>query len=183
MKFTIGIQARSKSTRLPGKCLMPINGKPLWRHVYDEVKDIADTFMLVPFEHEDTDMWIATRDVPHMCGPMNSPLDRYLQLLEHEKPDRIIRLTADCTLVSRFIIMDMIRIVEREQYHYLQCDLDGMDVQIMSGKILTDPKYQDNEHVVNTMGTVYDMHLSINTQEQFDRISRMMDRRKNRIIN
>jgi spore coat polysaccharide biosynthesis protein SpsF (cytidylyltransferase family) len=188
MKFTIGIQARSKSTRLPGKCLMKINGVEMWRIVYNEVKDICDTFMLIPHIHEDLEMKIATQDVPVMLGSMDSPLDRYLQLYEHENPDMIIRITADCPLINKIIIMDMIRIVEEEKYEYLQCELDGMDVQIFSGKILIDPVFQSKEHVINVAEVknqipsiyhAYEMHLSVDTKDQFSRISKMMDRRKN----
>lgn len=178
--FVIGIQARSKSVRLPGKCLMHLYDKPVWRWCYNEAQatEIITT-MLIP--QGDFDMLVSCSDYSYLTG--NSPLHRFCSLSSFYFQKRfIIRLTADCPLINRWIILDMAHQFEKNKCTFMYNELDGMDVQIADRSLFDHPDYLDEEHVFNMekikehgLYTKYEMHLSIDTKEQFEYIKQMME--------
>jgi spore coat polysaccharide biosynthesis protein SpsF (cytidylyltransferase family) len=185
MKIVIGIQARSKSTRLPGKSLMKLYGIPIWHHVYlTALSTGLESYMLIPYGSEDIAMMQSIRawDAQYIRGPMNSPLERFRTLQKRTGADYVIRLTADCPFVNMFIIMDMVSQVEKSGIPYLQNELDGMDVQIIHESILMRSIYTSAEHVVDIKAMkkrgiyqAYEMHLSIDTAEQYEHVKSLME--------
>lgn len=178
MKFVIGIQARSGSSRLPGKCLMDLHGFPLWYWSYHTCKKTKiDTYMLL--ESTDSKMITSCRSRikdSEICYN-DSPLDRYKTLQEVTNCDYVIRVTADCPLVNQFIILDMKNIVEKKGLKFIYNEIDGMDVQIFHKSILKRPLLLSDEHVINMSAIKtadlydkYEMSLSVDTQEDFDNI-------------
>ena len=180
--FVIGIQARSGSTRLPNKALLDLHGKPVWKWVWDAVHDLYPTYMLIPWGNEDIAMYHSVDDqyddVQWICESEKEPLERY-KLLMRYIPEAVylIRLTADCPLVNRYIIQDMASVIRANNWLYLQEEADGMDVQIIHRKLFEDERFQDPEHVLNIQEIkdngfyhCYEMHLSIDTSEQYKHI-------------
>lgn len=189
-KFVIGIQARINSTRFPRKCFAKWNGDDMWYHVYKTaVSTGIESVMLVP--GTDSELINDMRDRPvcvkYLTGPENSPLERY-RILQMNYPGRfIIRITADCPLLTREIILDMANkmyygasgkatLIAGIDSDFLYNELDGMDVQICFPWILTDKeeKYVDHEHVFNMdalknagLYSKWEMHMSIDTPEQY----------------
>jgi len=184
--FVIGIQVRSNSTRLPGKCLMDLCGIPLWYLVFLRSKDSGIETVMLP---EPADQPIIDslheRFVPFLECVRKDPLSRYFSLYIHAKLNKIkniIRITADCPLVQPWIIVDMAYQFERDKISFMYNELDGMDVQIADLSIFDYPGYLDEEHVFNMdkikehgLYTKWEMHLSVDTKEQFDHIKFLME--------
>ena len=100
MSTGIVIQARMGSSRLPGKVLRPIAGKPLLAHVVGRLELLAHaaTAVLATTTQNRDDAvadWCAAAGVPCFRGSEEDVLDRYLRCAERFGFTRVVRLTAD----------------------------------------------------------------------------------------
>ena len=99
------IQARMGSTRLPGKVLKEVEGKPLLQHMIERVtkSKLVDEFV-VATSLKETDMKIENLchrlNVRCFRGSEDDVLDRFYQCVKSIEPvpEYIVRLTADCPL-------------------------------------------------------------------------------------
>jgi spore coat polysaccharide biosynthesis protein SpsF len=99
------VQARMGSTRLPGKILAPLAGKPLLWHVIRRL-ELAGTWIAGPWEvlvatteeaaDDLTCQWCECHNVPVLRGESEDVLARYLMASEDlPDDDTILRATAD----------------------------------------------------------------------------------------
>lgn len=100
MSLGIIIQARMKSTRLPGKILMPIAGRPLLDHILgrlEQSRHRAAVVVATSTEPEDdaVERFSGERDVTCFRGDEHDVLDRYYRCARHHGFDQIVRLTGD----------------------------------------------------------------------------------------
>lgn len=68
MSFVVIIPARYASTRLPGKPLLDINGKPMIVHVLERARESGTERIIVATDHEDV-----ARAVEAVGGSMHDP--------------------------------------------------------------------------------------------------------------
>lgn len=101
------VQARMGSTRLPGKVLEPIGGRPMIAHVVERVLKIPGidrTIVAIPDLREDDILAVTATalGVPVVRGPADDVLARYALALDAAGPgtDAVVRITADCPLLS-----------------------------------------------------------------------------------
>jgi spore coat polysaccharide biosynthesis protein SpsF len=155
-KILIAIQARSTSTRLPGKVLMPIDGRPMLDHMCDAAKRSADylnrfTFktgiavhccLVVPTGDEIVGRF--KHKILCVEGSETDVLARYMAAVEQTKPDYIVRITSDCPLIPPYIISKHIKLAVVNGYDYIsnvdprfRTALDGADCEVISTKLLT----------------------------------------------
>ncbi len=144
--ITAIIQARVSSTRLPGKVLADIVGKPLLSHVIERVKAsrILEEIVVATTakEVDKAILKIATESGVHsFAGDEDDVLDRYYQAARKFDVDIIVRITADCPLLDPNVVDKVVR-------HYLEggCDYvsttlkrtypDGLDVEVFSSQAL-----------------------------------------------
>lgn len=154
------LQARVSSSRLPGKVLMPIVGRPMLRHELDRVRR-AQTLdaLVVATSAEPSDDPIAQlcTDAGVDCfrGSLDDVLDRFYQAALAHRARVIVRLTGDCPLVDPVLID---RVVEffRDGGFDLAATADtfpdGLDVEAMRYDVLEQAwtaatKASDREHV------------------------------------
>ncbi|MCL4549645.1 MAG: glycosyltransferase family protein [Bacteroidetes bacterium] len=112
-KITAIVQARTGSTRLPGKILKNISGKPMLRHVVERLSFSKMTDQII----------IATTDLPEdniveeFCiknnyafhrGSMDDVLSRYYDTAAKFNADIIVRITSDCPLIDPELIDSML---------------------------------------------------------------------------
>jgi len=107
------IQARMGSTRLPGKVLMPILGKPLLGHVVNRVarsKFINKVVVATSTNPEDQKIVKFCKDKGFEIfeGSESDVLDRYYQAAKLYGADFVIRITADCPLTDPFLLDKLI---------------------------------------------------------------------------
>ena len=94
------IQARMGSTRLPGKVLKPIAGKPLLWHIVHRLKacrlleDIAVATTMNPADEAIVE-WCNAEGVTVVRGPEDDVLARYARAAEKLDADIIVRVSSD----------------------------------------------------------------------------------------
>lgn len=124
MTCTCIIQARMASTRFPGKVLALLAGKPVLTHVVQRAKQIVgidEVVVAVPDEPRSIEIQnlCDTLDVETYAGPENDVLCRYWQVaIALGRPQNIMRLTADCPLLSPLISSEVLtlHIVSKADY-------------------------------------------------------------------
>lgn len=103
------VQARMSSTRLPGKVLKPILGRPMLLHQLDRARraTVLDRLVVATSTDDSDD------DVVRMCGAsgydcergsLRDVLDRFWQVASRDGAEHIVRLTGDCPLTDPEII-------------------------------------------------------------------------------
>lgn len=167
MKTVLIIQARMQSSRLPGKVLLPLAGKPMleWVITRAEHARVIDACMVAttvdvaddPIEH-----WCSEQNVPVYRGSQFDVLDRYYHAALQAEADVIIRVTADCPLIDPALIDRLFAFYVKEQADFAANRLPppwhrtypiGLDAEIVSMDMLTkawknaEEKYE-REHVM-----------------------------------
>lgn len=109
MTVSVFIQARMSSSRLPGKVLAEICGKPMFLHVVERAlrARLVDTVhVLTSLDPSDEPLVEALEafEVPYLRGSLDDVLDRFEQAARRIEPEYIVRLTADCPLIDPAVI-------------------------------------------------------------------------------
>ena len=162
MKTVAIVEARMASTRLPGKNMLPILGKPMLELLIERLKQakLLDQ-IVVATTHNPSDDVIEklTHRIRVGCfrGSEDDVLDRVLRAAHANKADVIVEITGDCPLIDPTLIDQVIRTYQMKNVDYVSNSLNGtypngMDVQVFSTKVLEkvarltqDPI--DHEHV------------------------------------
>ncbi|MEM3172006.1 MAG: glycosyltransferase family protein, partial [Candidatus Nitrosotenuis sp.] len=104
-------QARMGSTRLPGKVMMPIKGKPLLYYVINQIKHskTIPNHIIATTKLQQDDVianYAKTQNVLVFRGNQEDVLDRYYQCAKQYGIDTIVRISADSPLID-FEIIDL----------------------------------------------------------------------------
>ncbi|MEJ5361186.1 MAG: glycosyltransferase family protein [Spirochaetota bacterium] len=100
ISITAIIQARMQSTRLKGKSVLPLAGKPLLYHVIQRAKAIQQVTQVVVAIPNDDDNNLLS-DIAQHCnvnvfrGPLHNVLERYFLAYKQYGGNYIVRITAD----------------------------------------------------------------------------------------
>lgn len=99
------IQARTGSTRLPGKVLYPLDGQPALKHVVTRTATAESiTNVVVATSTEPQDDVIAqhtpTFGADVIRGSEENVLGRFERAIEEYDPDIVLRITGDCPLID-----------------------------------------------------------------------------------
>ena len=122
-KRVVGIiQARMGSTRLPGKCLAPIAGKPLLQRVVERCQaseTIDDVWVATTIEATDGMIVKLCNEmgVPVFKGSVEDVLDRYYRASLEAEAEVVVRITADDPLKDP-------RVIDQILYRLLDGNLD-----------------------------------------------------------
>lgn len=160
------IQARMASTRLPGKVLMDINGKPMLLRVIERIKHSKlnqKIIIATSINKEDDEIYDFARSehIDVFRGSQSDVLHRYYEAAENFNVDVIVRVTADCPLIDPYV-MDLViqGFLDNNKTIVTNAGIDldkrtyprGLDVEVFSFDALllankkADQKYQ-REHV------------------------------------
>lgn len=139
MRYAAMIQARCGSSRLPGKILMDLCGKPVLQRVIERVqrsKYIDEVFVVTSIGRENLPVLRLCADlgIRVFAGAEDDVLDRYYQLAKLVKPDYVARITADCPCFD-WGLLDQAVSTMPEDADYLS-DLDetlpdGLDLEVI----------------------------------------------------
>jgi spore coat polysaccharide biosynthesis protein SpsF len=164
------IQARTGSTRLPGKILLKILGKEIILHLIDRViaAGTVDHVIIATTLNPQDDIIIDLikdyhKNVSLFRGSEEDVLDRYYQAAsaaEEKYNDdlNIIRITSDCPLIDPKVIDLHIAEFKSKQVDYLSSRINkrtwphGMELEVFSYAVLRDAwknatTLNDREHV------------------------------------
>jgi spore coat polysaccharide biosynthesis protein SpsF (cytidylyltransferase family) len=158
------IQARLGSTRLPGKALLEVAGRPMLAHVIARARAIAHVDRLVIAttvapEDEALAALALRLGAPCVRGSVDDVLDRFHQAWREHPADAIVRVTGDCPLldplVSGLVLRDYLD--HREAADYVSnveppTYPDGLDTEVVSAGALERAwrearRRSDREHV------------------------------------
>jgi len=103
------IQARMGSSRLPGKVLLDIAGKPMLRRVVERTmlaKTVDQVVVATTTEPSDDPVTEMCQALGYPCyrGNLYDVLDRYYQAARQYQARNIVRITADCPLIDPEVI-------------------------------------------------------------------------------
>lgn len=134
------LQARVSSTRLPGKVLKPILGRPmLFRQIERVLRARRIDALVVASSRDKSDDPIEAlckvSDLACYRGNLDDVLDRFYQAANPYKPDHIVRLTGDCPLADPDLIDETIAFHLAGEFDYTSNALeptypDGLDIEV-----------------------------------------------------
>ena len=133
-------QARTGSTRLPGKVLKEVNGKSLLQIHLDRIsKSVRIDEIVVATTTNDKDAIIYNNaiewDYKSYRGSEENVLDRFYHAVKDENADWIVRVTSDCPLLDPQLLDEVIEFAQNHNYDYVSNGLiehfpDGQDVEV-----------------------------------------------------
>ena len=141
-KITVMIQARTGSSRLPGKVLSEIENEPMIWHVINRVKKIKSVqqiALITTKEKSDQALLNIADDegIIGFVGDTKDVLNRHYQCALKIYADPIIRITGDCPVIDPFLVEEMLLFYLKNNYDYVSnihpaTYPDGLDTEIFS---------------------------------------------------
>lgn len=162
MKTVAIIQARMGSSRLPGKVMADIAGKPMLEHVVTRVRQagtIDRVVVATSVGHGDDaiERFCNQAGIDYFRGSEDDVLDRFYQAARVYAADAIVRVTADCPLIDPAVIDCVVGVFQTGEYDYVSNALrytypDGLDTEVFSWQTLQQAwheadKASEREHV------------------------------------
>ncbi len=156
------MQARTGSTRLPGKVLLPLLGEPILKRVMRRTARATRLTTVVVattiesgddaiVELAEREGWAVTR------GSVDDLLDRYVVAARAHDADVVVRITSDCPLIDPRVIDLAVDAFLEGEVDYASTSLEprtfprGLDVEVVSRKALerawredTDPAWREH---------------------------------------
>jgi spore coat polysaccharide biosynthesis protein SpsF (cytidylyltransferase family) len=128
------VQARMTSTRLPGKVLKEIAGKPVLWHIINRLRKtkLIDEIVVattVNFADRQILELVHGMGIKAYAGSEADVLDRYYQTAKTLNADVIVRITSDCPLLDSEVVDKVISSFLRSALDYVSntCVLDNND--------------------------------------------------------
>ncbi|MHB8958912.1 MAG: cytidylyltransferase domain-containing protein [Candidatus Limnocylindrales bacterium] len=156
------VQARLGSTRLPGKVLLPVLGRPLLDFQLERLARIAHphvTVIATTVNPRDDELarFARDREILFVRGPEHDVLARYVMAADKLGAEVVVRVTSDCPLIDptvadaiidRFMMGDVDYVSNTIQRTYPR----GLDVEVVNANALRiaareASKGWDREHV------------------------------------
>lgn len=162
IKTVLITQARTNSTRLPGKILMEVANESLLKiHLnrLSKAKNVDKIIVATTVNEEDSIIEKLSMDWGYdvFRGSENDVLDRFYQAIKKIKPVWVVRVTSDCPLIDPKLIDDVIFCAQQNHVDYCSNAFkenfpDGQDIEVFRFNSLeyawkNANKKSDREHV------------------------------------
>jgi len=210
VKVLVGIQARSKSTRLPGKIFKEIFGRPMLERVWAACikANVGDVRVLIPQNDKELEEWLFKRTIPYLAPevPEDDLIQRYLKASEGY--EGIVRVTSDCPLMEPSMIEHAVKLLEKNDYvcnTIMRTYPDGLDIQACKRAFLEwidrtqtshreHPFYPfDTNEMIRAgtgwkVGTVIDpsnqacLKISVDTEEDLKFVEKLCEARESKLV-
>jgi len=162
MKIVATIEARMTSSRLPGKVLMEVLGKPMLHHLISRLRAVPslDAIVLATTTNATDNVLVSfaeSEGIACFRGSEDNVMERVIGAADSVNADVVVEITGDCPIIDHEIIDQAIRMFLAHEADYVSnVDIrsypDGMDVQVVrldtlkrSASMTTDSL--DHEHV------------------------------------
>ena len=147
MRINAVIQARTGSTRLPGKVLEDLGGRPVleWVVRAAQAANQIDTVIVATSTQAGDDSVAAlagSLGVPVVRGSEDDVLSRFVAALDAHPADAVVRLTADCPLLDPTLIDAVAGAWAAAPTHdyvstvLVRCLPRGLDVELITARAL-----------------------------------------------
>lgn len=164
MRKVIIVQARMTSTRLPGKILKKVLGKPLLAYQAERLLRVrlADQVVIATTKNDEDEAIVdfcEEQSLSFFRGSEEDVLSRYYGAAISYGADVVVRVTSDCPLIDPAVIDDVIGFYLKnfEKYDYVSNTFKrtfprGMDTEVFSFRALKTAYLEaetipDREHV------------------------------------
>ncbi|MBK8981186.1 MAG: glycosyltransferase family protein [Ignavibacteria bacterium] len=147
-KTVVVIQARTGSTRLPGKIFLPLGGKPMLVRMYERVaasKSAQEIVIATTTESQDDEVVKLCNEngIKYFRGHPTDLLDRHYKAGVESGAEAIVKIPSDCPLICPDVIDKVLNFYFSYQndFDYVSnlhpaTHPDGNDVEIMPMKII-----------------------------------------------
>lgn len=148
MKILVVIQARTGSSRLPGKVMMPLAGKPLLQRMAERVAAASlpdELIVATTLQPSDNPIRDLCREIGVNCfsGHATDLLDRHFKAGLERRADVVVKIPSDCPLIDPAVIDRVIGFQQknRRSYDYVgnlhpATWPDGQDVEVVPMDVL-----------------------------------------------
>jgi len=204
-KIAAFVQARMTSTRLPGKVLAEVGGKPILQYILERLQQVRQLDQIVVLtSREPSDYPIAdfcvNRGFPCFCGDLQNVAKRFCDAMNHYAVDAFVRICADSPLIDPALIERAISVFVDGQYDLVtnlfpRTFPQGQSVEVIRANSFrsTMPQIQKPEHCEHVTKYFYDhysqfsifnmesptdyshMKLTIDTSTDLKTFSRILD--------
>lgn len=143
------VQARTSSTRLPGKVLMPLGNTPmiLYQLKRIEKSELIDKIVVATSTDRSDDELVRTvrsAGFDTYRGPLDDVLERFRGCAERESAKTVVRLTGDCPFTDPVLIDELISQFRERSCDYISNNAegdqlsvpDGFDVEVFTADLL-----------------------------------------------
>lgn len=162
MKIVATIEARMTSSRLPGKVLLPANGKQMLEHLINrlkQVKSIQEIVLATTVNQTDDPLVEFSRrnGISYFRGSEEDVMLRVIGAAESASMEIVVEITGDCPIIDPLIVEQTIQMFLHNSCDYasnahIRSYPEGMDTQVFrleilkrSAEMTNDPL--DHEHV------------------------------------
>ena len=182
------IQGRMSSSRLPGKILADIAGRPMLQRVFirtSRAASVIETIFATTTDPSDDPVaaYCDLSGIPLARGSQFDVLDRYYQAARGANADVVVRVTADCPVIDPILIDDAVNTLIGYQYDFIANRLPppfsrtypiGLDVEACTFRVLEKAWQQSREtfHREHVMPYIYEgVQLSVISRELSEGVS------------
>jgi spore coat polysaccharide biosynthesis protein SpsF len=154
------IQARMSSSRLPGKVLMPLAGRPMIWHIVERARacrSVDEVIVATSSEASDDRLadFCAAHGIACHRGSLEDVLGRYLEVLRDRPQWYCVRVTGDCPMIDPVFIDRQVAALAAHDGDMIWIDgpaplLEGQGVHSVRSLLLVDERSNhsdDREHV------------------------------------
>ncbi len=162
-RVVVIVQARMGSTRLPGKVLMDLGGRPMLERQIQRLRRARtpDAIVIATSTGSGDDPivdLVNALGVPTYRGPENDVLARYAGAAASHRADVVVRVTGDCPLIDPGVLDRCVRhLLDDPELDYVSNALPrtfprGLDVEVLTREALDTAHREateaaDREHV------------------------------------
>jgi spore coat polysaccharide biosynthesis protein SpsF len=179
------VQARMGSSRLPGKSLLHVGGKPLIEHVTERVhatSTIDKVVFAIPNSEDNRLLHhFLSRSLGEVVyiGSETDVLERFAQVVQVEQPTHVVRITADDPLKDPAVIdLAVKHLLDDSHLRYVTNSIDatypeGIDVEAFTAEALLDANRNatedfEREHVTPFIWNRPNQFPSLHFRAQID---------------
>ena len=146
-KIVAIVQARTGSTRLPGKVLLPLLGEPILTRVMRRAARATsvDAVVVATTSQPNDDAIVDLAEAegwPVERGSETDLLDRYVTAARVHDADVVVRITSDCPLIDPGIVDETVAAFAGGDWDYASSALEprtyprGLDVEVIAREAL-----------------------------------------------
>lgn len=155
------IQARTGSTRLPGKVVADLGGMPMLAFILRRLEHVGLDRLVVATTAQPGDDVVVDIARAHgaavIRGPEHDVLERFRLVTERFPAELVVRLTADCPFVDPALVEEALERFRQGDHDYVSNTVirtfpDGLDVEVVRTRSLLEAADQavdpvEREHV------------------------------------
>ena len=155
MRIVATIEARMTSTRLPGKVMLQVLGKPMLHYLVERLKKVPsiDEIILATTVNSDDDILVEfakEENIKYFRGSEEDVMLRVVEAADSVGADIVVEITGDCPIIDPQIVEQTILMYRANNADYVsnghvRSFPDGMDTQVFALDVLKKSLSMTNE--------------------------------------